>query len=47
MVVRSNSNISEIIERINIMDGLSPLVDAIDTHGITKLLVEIAIVNLQ
>jgi len=46
MVVRSNSNISQVIEGINVKDGLSPLVDAIDTHSISKLLVEITIVNL-
>ena len=46
MVVRSDSNISQFIEGINVKDGLSTAMDAIDTYGITELLVEIAIVDL-
>ena len=45
MVVRSDSNISQISQGFNVKDSLSASMDAIDTDGITKLLVEIAIVD--
>jgi hypothetical protein len=46
VVVRPDSNISQLIKGIDVEDGLSPAMDAIDTNGITELLVEIAIVDL-
>lgn len=47
VVVRSDSNISQLIEGIDVKDGLPPAMDAIDTNVITELLVEIAIVDLS
>lgn len=47
MVVGSDSDISQVIEGLDVKDGLAPFMDAIDTDGITELLVEIAIVDLS
>jgi hypothetical protein len=46
VVVRPDSNISQFIEGIDVEDGLPPAMDAINTNGITELLVKIAIVDL-
>lgn len=46
MVVRADANISQIVQRFNIKDGFTSTVDAVDTDGVSKLLIEIAIVDL-
>ena len=47
MVVRSDTNISQVVQRFNVKNSFSTFVNAVDTDGITELLVEIAIVNLR
>lgn len=47
MIVRSDSNVSQIIKGIDVEDSFPPAMDAIDADGIAKLLVEIAIVDLS
>mmetsp|Transcript_26530 Transcript_26530/g.56995 ORF Transcript_26530/g.56995 Transcript_26530/m.56995 type:complete len:307 (+) Transcript_26530:529-1449(+) len=45
MIVGADANVSQIVEGIDIKYGLAPAVDAIDTNGVSQLLIEIAIVN--
>jgi hypothetical protein len=47
VIVVPNADIGQFVQRLNIKDGFSTLVNAIDSNGIAQLLIEIAIVNLR
>ena len=47
VVVRPDPHVAQIVEGLDVEDGLSSLVDAVHADGVPKLLVKIAIVDLR
>jgi hypothetical protein len=47
MIVSTNSDVHQVIERLNVKDSLSASMNTINAHNISQLLVKVTIVYLQ